>query len=377
MGFHLNTSLALKIMVNSSVRSAQHEMAVHSAIDEAHPGRRYVIRLVDGFLLDKFPCLVFEPHGGELARHLRKQGPLAHEDVRSLARQMLLALDALHAAGFAHGDVKPGNILWDHESKEARLIDLGWARGRYKRGQSIATQDYCPPEMLLGLEMTTAIDLWGLGCTLFEALTGEVMFDPYATCETKYEEFDADWTNPVPSPEDEKEEPEPQLPFKLEEGLLLAERFQLRSMVGSGKTGEVWLADAVQTNHRSGQSLTPVEIRSEAKPDDASNDRRPSKLSVWEVVLGYEHFLLMQSHLGEYPPGLARKGKYHYILFGDDGELRFRPKIEHVSIAERLMKTSGMDSATAASFEEIIKPMLALDAAKRPTAAEMLRRLNA
>jgi serine/threonine protein kinase len=227
MGYHLNTSLALKIMVNSSVRSAQHEMAVHSKIDEAHPGRRYVIRLVEGFLLDKFPCLVFEPHGDELARHLRKQGPLSPGDVRSLARQMLLGLDALHAAGCAHGDVKPGNILWDHESKEARLIDLGWARGRYERGQSIATQDYCPPEMLLGLDMTSAVDLWGLGCTLFEALTGEQMFDPYAACETKYEEFDSNWSNPASAPEDEKEEPEPQLPFKLEEGLLLADRYQL------------------------------------------------------------------------------------------------------------------------------------------------------
>jgi hypothetical protein len=359
MGYHLNTSLALKIMVNSSVRSAQHEMAVHSAINEAHPGRRYVIRLVDGFLLDKFPCLVFEPHGAELGKQLRKRGPLPHDDVRSLARQMLLALDAVHAAGFAHGDVKPGNILWDHESKEARLIDLGWARGRYERGQSIATQDYCPPEMLLGLEMTTAVDLWGLGCTLFEALTGEKMFDPHGACEIKYEEFDSNWSNPASSPEDEKEDPEPQLPFKLEEGLLLADHFQLRSRMGSGKTGEVWLADAVQTTQRGGESLTPVEIRWKAKKDDVSKDGRPSKLSVWEVVISYEHFLLMQAHLGEYPPELARQGKYHYILFGEDGELRFRPKIEHVSIADRLMKASWMDSATAASFEALIKPMLA------------------
>jgi hypothetical protein len=41
------------------------------------------------------------------------------------------------------------------------------------------------------------------------------------------------------------------------------------------------------------------------------------------------------------------------------------------------MKVSGMNSAIATSFEELIKPMLALDSAKRPTAAEMLRRINA
>ena len=97
-----------------------------------------------------------------------------------IVAEIASALDALHAAGLVHRDVKPSNILLDAE-RGALLTDFGLAKRRdYSMltapGQMLGTLDYIAPEMLRGDEPGPSADLYALGCVVFECLAGTPPF---------------------------------------------------------------------------------------------------------------------------------------------------------------------------------------------------------
>jgi DNA-binding beta-propeller fold protein YncE/predicted Ser/Thr protein kinase len=117
--------------------------------------------------------------GGDLRRLIDREGPLAPERAVALLGQIAEALDAAHAAGIVHRDVKPHNILVDGE--RAYLSDFGLAKAYAETGPGsgasiVGTVEYMAPEQWHGERVGPEADVYALGCVLYEALTGIAPF---------------------------------------------------------------------------------------------------------------------------------------------------------------------------------------------------------
>ncbi len=110
--------------------------------------------------------------GAALDESLHEERELPEPRVRSIGASVARALAALHAAGWTHGDVKPGNIRLDADGR-AILIDLGFARRIGTTHAPLGTPGYLAQERATGGPPRTAADLFALGVTLYELLTGE------------------------------------------------------------------------------------------------------------------------------------------------------------------------------------------------------------
>jgi streptogramin lyase len=125
--------------------------------------------------------------GGDLRRLIDRRGPLPVAEALALLGQVADALDAAHAAGIVHRDVKPHNILV--EGDRAFLSDFGLAKAVGESGATtgvsvVGTAQYMSPEQWRGAQVGPAADVYSLGCVLYEAVTGIV---PYARRESDTE----------------------------------------------------------------------------------------------------------------------------------------------------------------------------------------------
>ncbi|MDT5218405.1 MAG: serine/threonine kinase PknH [Mycobacterium sp.] len=121
-------------------------------------------------------------NGTDLETVLKQSGPLQPAKAVAVVRQIASALDAAHAAGVLHRDVKPGNILITADDF-AYLVDFGIANAATEQkltqmGDVLGTWTYMAPERFRGdpAEVTASADTYALACVLFEALTGEPPF---------------------------------------------------------------------------------------------------------------------------------------------------------------------------------------------------------
>jgi YVTN family beta-propeller protein len=118
--------------------------------------------------------------GADLRAVLRREGALAPARAVEIVSQVASALDAAHAKGLVHRDVKPSNVLID-EGGHCYLADFGLTQSASDRGQAtdgslLGTVDYVAPEQIRGDEVAGRADVYALGCMLFECLTGESPF---------------------------------------------------------------------------------------------------------------------------------------------------------------------------------------------------------
>jgi DNA-binding beta-propeller fold protein YncE/predicted Ser/Thr protein kinase len=125
--------------------------------------------------------------GGDLRDLIQREGPLPPERAIALLAQVAAALDAAHAAGIVHRDVKPHNVLV--EGERAYLSDFGLAKAIEGTGAGgsasiVGTVEYMAPEQWRGEAVGPAADVYSLGCVLYEALTG---IAPYARKEADAE----------------------------------------------------------------------------------------------------------------------------------------------------------------------------------------------
>jgi hypothetical protein len=155
--------------------------------------------------------------GRTLAAHLAQAGPLDIDEAVRIARELCEALAVVHSADVIHRDLKPANIMLcpprGHTAGRGGpdrvvLIDFGIARpltplaAGYSAepltqpGLLVGTVAYTAPERFRGAEPSTAVDLYSLGCILFEMLTGS---RPYAEHPGDQQQATAHLRAPVPS----------------------------------------------------------------------------------------------------------------------------------------------------------------------------------
>ena len=118
--------------------------------------------------------------GGDLKELLDREQKLAPERSLFILGHIADALDAAHAKGLVHRDVKPANVLLD-ESGRAYLADFGLAKqvgthGFTKTGQIAGTLDYLSPEQIRGEQVDARTDEYALACVLYQCLVGAPPF---------------------------------------------------------------------------------------------------------------------------------------------------------------------------------------------------------
>ena len=147
-----------------------------------HPS---VVQVFDIDLTSDPPYLVMERVAGPSLKERIRQGPLSEPELRALGIQIANALDAAHARGVVHRDVKPANIL-AAGAGTWKLADFGVAHvpdsSLTLTGQFVGSPAYAPPEALVRGQLGPEGDVFGLGATLYEAASGEW---PRATASTR------------------------------------------------------------------------------------------------------------------------------------------------------------------------------------------------
>jgi tetratricopeptide (TPR) repeat protein len=179
----LGRVVALKVLASGDgsarrrfVREARAAAAIHS--DCVVP--IYAVSDPDAAV----PFLVMEYiDGPTLRQRVAAEGRLNPREAARLVAQAADGLAAAHALGLVHRDIKPANILHDRALDRARLADFGLARARETasgttcEGTILGTPEYMSPEQVRAPEQVDArSDVYGLGATLYELLTGEPPF---------------------------------------------------------------------------------------------------------------------------------------------------------------------------------------------------------
>lgn len=148
-----------------------------------HPN---VVAVLDiGTAAEGTPFLVMEHVRGRLLDQLiQLEGPVPLRRASTIVGQILAGLQALHDAGFVHGDVKSGNVMIDSTNgvDTIKLIDLGLAHApdttdATEQGMVSGTPEFMAPEVIRGEGVVPASDIYAAGVVCYQLLTGTTPFE--------------------------------------------------------------------------------------------------------------------------------------------------------------------------------------------------------
>ena len=187
----LDRRVAIKLVPTQAIDPVVRERFRREARTSAHFTHPNAVATYDAGEADGHLFLVMElVDGPSLARRLAVEGPLDVDESVRIADAVLAALQAAHAAGIVHRDVKPANVLLGRD-RTVKLADFGIAKRLDDfsseltgTGHFVGTPKYLAPEQLSGEATTAATDLYSTGVVLYEMVAGSAPFDggaPLAT----------------------------------------------------------------------------------------------------------------------------------------------------------------------------------------------------
>lgn len=340
--------VALKIYKSSSEYDEyyQNENSVYNLLKgKKHPN---VVNMIESFYTQseygKHGCIVFELCGQHLLKLLNRtdDGGLPIPIVKKIVKQTLEGIKFLHDNGIIHTDIKPENILLTLSMKQIdtvddlniKITDLGSstpADNLYSL--SIGTTPYIPPEVVLRSKYDKSVDIWGIGCLLFELITGECLFDPESffdeNCEIDEDDSNDDNSDDNNSDDNKKEE---------------------------------------NKSEEDNESEEEDEEESDQEYDTNSSD---CDANDWE--LNHLHLSLFTKILGPIPQSVAKKGEYYEDFFNSRGRLRRIPNyIDEKTIAKLLEDDFKVDKELSVTLQELLQKMFIYHPSKRATAEQCL-----
>jgi serine/threonine-protein kinase PRP4 len=176
--------VAVKIIrQNDTMRKAgMKEIGILEQLLEADPeDKKHVIKFERYFDHKGHLCMVFENLSMNLRELLKKYGRdvgLNLRAIRAYAQQIFLGLSLLRKCNILHADLKPDNLLVNENRNMLKICDLGSASSASDNEITpyLVSRFYRAPEVMLGIPFDYAIDVWSIGCTLFELYTGKILF---------------------------------------------------------------------------------------------------------------------------------------------------------------------------------------------------------
>ncbi len=378
----LGPAVALKIQRTCYPAEALSEIGLHHFLQREKGPCPDLIGFIEAFAHEGHLCTAYELHGRSLDTVVARR-PLPEAALKGLTRQLLRALDHLHTSGYIHADVKPENVLYRSSPKpSARLSDIGSARAILSRGASIGTRDYLPPEAILGQELGPAVDLWALACTIFLAATGQRLFHPREAAERKYVElnealpdgaFDPSFHADAAAETAEQYRP----------GTLIAGKYRLISRLGQGRFATVWRAIEEHPITLDGSYETLTAVPTLAPNGSPEAPSTPNSASAWrsrrgaedlhDLVINYEHLVLMQELLGSPPTRWASQGRYADTYCDPTGHLKHDPQPCALVSLEQCLTEAHFPSPAAEALAAFLRPLLTWHPSDRPSAAACLR----
>jgi DNA-binding response OmpR family regulator len=182
--------VALKVMRPAAVQDDEallryfREVATLEQVHSPH-----VVTILDSGQEEGRYYIAMELVEGRSSRELLEQdGPLALDQIAQLGRDLAKGLHAMHERGLVHRDIKPANVLVRSDGSGV-LVDLGLAKSSTddnltRTSELMGTADFVAPEVIEGDPASVASDVYGLGVTLYQVLTGVAPFhqeSPYQT----------------------------------------------------------------------------------------------------------------------------------------------------------------------------------------------------
>lgn len=180
-----NELVAVKVIKNhpSYYTQGLSEVYILNAFNSRYdPDLYYSVRLIEYFIFRSHLCIVFELLDKNLYQLIEKNKfrGLTTNVISIFSKQILTCLVALHDMKIIHCDLKPENILLEltnNKGIKVKVIDFGSACYENKTVYTyIQSRFYRSPEVILGLQYKLPIDIWSLGCIIFELFIGYPLF---------------------------------------------------------------------------------------------------------------------------------------------------------------------------------------------------------